>query len=148
MPVAIRFIFDPHISPSNCQTSRTGFWPDLPCASSSFAFPFFFRDTAYYEELARNCCTTRLRLLLPRALLPSDARAPGYPAFSPGIYFLLVPAKAVMLAQAFVDLATVFAAASRSSAGLPADPHRVARLRFADSSLSLHRQLHHCAATI
>ena len=71
-------------------------------------FPFYSGDTAYYEELARNWLYHGVYGFYSHGqLLPSDARVPGYPAFLAGIYFLAgTGRKAVMVAQAFVDLGT------------------------------------------
>src|SRR5260370_27052333 len=85
-------------------------------------FTFHSGDTAYYEELARNWLYHGVYGFYSHGqLLPSDARAPGYPAFLAGIYFLAgTGRKAVMLTQAFLDLVTcTFAAgiASRLAAG-------------------------------
>jgi hypothetical protein len=76
-------------------------------------FPFYSGDTAYYEELARNWLYHGVYGFYAHGqLLPSDARTPGYPAFLAIIYFLAGPGrKAVMLVQAFVDLATCVLAA-------------------------------------
>jgi hypothetical protein len=76
-------------------------------------FPFYSGDTAYYEELARNWLYHGVYGFYSHGqLLPSDARVPGYPAFLAGIYFLAGTGRqAVMLAQAFVDLATCVLAA-------------------------------------
>jgi len=87
-------------------------------------FPFYSGDTAYYEELARNWLYHGVYGFYSHGqLLPSDARAPGYPAFLAGIYFLAGTGRqAVMLAQAFVDLATCVLAAGiayRVAAGAP-----------------------------
>jgi hypothetical protein len=87
-------------------------------------FPFYSGDTAYYEELARNWLYHGVYGFYSHGqLLPSDARAPGYPAFLAGIYFLAGTGRqAVMLAQAFVDLATCVLAAGiayRLAAGAP-----------------------------
>jgi hypothetical protein len=87
-------------------------------------FPFSSGDTAYYEELARNWLYHGVHGFYSHGqLLPSDARVPGYPAFLAGIYFLAgTSRKAVMLAQAFVDLATCVLAAGiadRLAAGSP-----------------------------
>src|SRR5712692_6864596 len=87
-------------------------------------FPFYSGDTAYYEELARNWLYHGVYGFYSHGqLFPSDARAPGYPAFLAGVYLLAgTGRKAVMFAQAFLDLATcVFAAgiASRLTAGAP-----------------------------
>jgi hypothetical protein len=87
-------------------------------------FPFYSGDTAYYEELARNWLYHGVYGFYSHGrLLASDARAPGYPAFLAGIYFLAGTGRqAVMLAQAFVDLATCILAAGiayRLSIGAP-----------------------------
>ncbi len=87
-------------------------------------FPFYSGDTAYYEELARNWLYHGVYGFYSHGqLLPSDARAPGYPAFLAAIYFLAGTGRqAVMLAQAFVDLATCVLAAGiahRLAAGAP-----------------------------
>ena len=80
-------------------------------------FPFYSGDTAYYEELARNWLYHGVYGFYSHGqLLPSDARVPGYPAFLAAIYFLAgAGRKAVMLAQAFVDLATCVLAAGIAS---------------------------------
>jgi hypothetical protein len=87
-------------------------------------FPFYSGDTAYYEELAHNWLYHGVYGFYSHGqLLPSDARAPGYPAFLTAIYFLAGTGRqAVMLAQAFVDLATCVLAAgiaARLAAGAP-----------------------------
>ena len=71
-------------------------------------FPFYSGDTTYYEELARNWLNHGVYGFYSHGqLLPSDARAPGYPGFLAVIYYFAGPGrKAVMLTQAFVDLAT------------------------------------------
>jgi hypothetical protein len=76
-------------------------------------FPFYSGDTAYYEELARNWLYHGIYGFNTHGqLLPSDARAPGYPAFLAAIYFLAGSGRyAVMFAQAVVDLATCVLAA-------------------------------------
>ncbi len=80
-------------------------------------FPFYSGDTRYYEELARNWLYHGIYGFYSHGqLLPSEARAPGYPAFLAGIYFLAATGrKAVMLAQAFLDLVTCVFAAGISS---------------------------------
>src|SRR5258708_5279536 len=106
----------------------------LPAMLAGFAlrlffiwhFPFYSGDTAYYEELARNWLYHGVYGFYSHGqLLPSDARAPGYPAFLAAIYFLAgTGRRAVMLAQAFVDLATCVLAAGiapRFATGAP-DP--------------------------
>src|SRR5712664_1018538 len=89
-------------------------------------FPFYSGDTPYYEELARNWLYHGVYGFYSHGqLVPSDARGPGYPAFLAGIYFLAgTGRKAVMLAQAFIDLATCVLAAGiadRLAAGAPAE---------------------------
>src|SRR5882672_10656325 len=76
-------------------------------------FPFYSGDTPYYEELARNWLYHGVYGFYSHGqLLPSDARMPGYPAFLTIIYFWAGPGrKAVMLVQAFVDLAACVLAA-------------------------------------
>src|SRR5437879_2540456 len=91
-------------------------------------FPFYSGDTAYYEELARNWLYHGVYGFFSHGqLVASDARAPGYPAFLAAIYFLAGTGRmAVMLAQAFVDLATCILAAGiahRLATGAP-DPSR------------------------
>jgi hypothetical protein len=86
-------------------------------------FPFYSGDTAYYEELARNWLYHGVYGFYSHGqLFPSDLRAPGYPGFLAVIYSVAGPGrKAVMLAQAFVDLATCVLAAgiaARLAAGL------------------------------
>ncbi len=87
-------------------------------------FAFYSGDTAYYEELARNWVYHGVYGFYSHGqLVPSDARGPGYPAFLAAIYSLAgTGRKAVMLAQAFVDLATCVLAAGiarRLAAGAP-----------------------------
>src|SRR2546425_4437780 len=87
-------------------------------------FPFYSGDTAYYEELARNWLYHGVYGFYSHGqLVASDVRAPGYPAFLAAIYFLAGPGRrAVMLAQAFLDLATCVLAAgiaSRLASGAP-----------------------------
>src|SRR5437667_11095103 len=80
-------------------------------------FPFYSGDTAYYEELARNWLYHGVYGFYYHGhIVASDARAPGYPAFLAAISFLAgAGRKAVMLAQAFVDLATCVLAAGIAS---------------------------------
>src|SRR5216684_6224000 len=87
-------------------------------------FPFYSGDTGYYEELARNWLYHGVYGFYSHGqLVPSDARGPGYPAFLAGIYFLAGTGRmAVMVAQAFLDLATCVLAAgiaNRLAAGAP-----------------------------
>jgi hypothetical protein len=76
-------------------------------------FPFYSGDTKFYEELARNWLDHGVYGLYVRgALTAVDMRVPGYPAFLAAIYFVIGrSARAVMVAQAFVDLATCVLAA-------------------------------------
>src|SRR2546421_3547521 len=101
-------------------------------------FPFSSGDTAYYEELARNWLYHAVYGFYSHGqLLPSDARAPGYPAFLAGIYFLAgTGRKAVMLAQAFLDLATCVLAAGVASR-LAAGASESTRSRIAIAALWL-----------
>jgi len=101
-------------------------------------FPFYSGDTPYYEELARNWLYHGVYGFYSHGqLLPSDARAPGYPAFLAAIYFLAgTGRKAVMLAQAFVDLATCVLAAGIASR-LAADAPDAVRGRVATVALWL-----------
>jgi hypothetical protein len=101
-------------------------------------FPFYSGDTAYYEELARNWLYHHVYGFYSHGqLLPSDERAPGYPAFLAGIYILAGQGrKAVMLAQAFLDLATCVLAACIAS-GLAADAPEATRNRVAIAALCL-----------
>ena len=101
-------------------------------------FPFYSGDTAYYEELARNWLYHGVYGFYSHGqLVPSDARGPGYPAFLAGIYFLAgTGRKAVMLAQAFVDLATCVLAAGIASR-LAAGASDATRSRVAAAALWL-----------
>src|SRR5260370_13915978 len=99
-------------------------------------FTFHSGDTAYYEELARNWLYHGVYGFYSHGqLLPSDARAPGYPAFLAGIYFLAGTGRtAVMLAQAFLDLATGVLAAGIATR-LAAGTSDAARSRVAAAAL-------------
>jgi len=101
-------------------------------------FPFYSGDTAYYEELARNWLYHGVYGFYSHGqLLPSDARAPGYPAFLAAIYFLAGTGRqAVMLAQALLDLATCVLAAGIASR-LAADAPEATRNRVAIAALWL-----------
>jgi hypothetical protein len=101
-------------------------------------FPFYSGDTAYYEELARNwLCHGIYGFYSHGQLLPSDSRGPGYPAFLAAIYFLAGTGRqAVMLAQAFVDLATCVLAAG-IAARLATGASEAARSRVAIAALWL-----------
>src|SRR5438477_9439157 len=101
-------------------------------------FPFYSGDTAYYEELARNWLYHGVYGFYYHGhIVASDARAAGYPAFLAGIYFLAgTGRKAVMLAQAFVDLATCVLAAAVAH-GLAAGTPDESRGRVAAAALWL-----------
>jgi hypothetical protein len=101
-------------------------------------FPFYSGDTAYYEELARNWLYHGIYgFYWHGQLLPSDARGPGYPAFLAAIYFLAgTGRKAVMLAQALIDLATCVLAAG-IAARLAGGASETARGRVATAALWL-----------
>ena len=101
-------------------------------------FPFYSGDTAYYEELARNWLYHGVYGFYSHGrILASDARAPGYPAFLAAIYFLVgTGRKAVMAAQALVDLATCVLATS-IAARLAADAPDATRGRIATAALWL-----------
>src|SRR5438309_8809529 len=101
-------------------------------------FPFYSGDTTYYEELARNWLYHGVYGFYSHGrIVASDARGPGYPAFLAAIYFLAGPGrKAVMLAQAFVDLATCVVAAGIASR-LAADASDTTRGRVAAAALWL-----------
>jgi len=128
-----------HVHQDFCQTSRTGLAGRTRFAPLfHLALPFYSGDTAYYEELARNWLYHGVYGFYSHGqLVASDARAPGYPAFLAAIYFLAGTGRmAVMLAQAFVDLATCVLAAGiahRLATGVP-DP---ARTRVAAAALWL-----------
>jgi hypothetical protein len=101
-------------------------------------FPFYSGDTAYYEELARNWLYHGVYGFYSHGqLVPSDARGPGYPAFLAGIYFLAGTGRmAVMVAQAFLDLATCVLAAGIASR-LAAGASDATRTRVAAAALWL-----------
>jgi hypothetical protein len=101
-------------------------------------FPFYSGDTAYYEELARNWLYHGVYGFYSYGrILASDARAPGYPAFLAGIYFLAgTGRRAVMVAQAIVDLATCVLATG-IAARLAADAPDAARGRTPAAALWL-----------
>jgi hypothetical protein len=101
-------------------------------------FPFYSGDTAYYEELARNWLYHGTYGFYSHGqLFPSDARVPGYPAFLAAIYFFAGTGRlAVMLAQAFFDLATCVLAAGTASL-VAADAPEAIRARVAAAAVWL-----------
>jgi hypothetical protein len=101
-------------------------------------FPFYSGDTTYYEELARNWLYHGVYGFYSHGhIIASDARGPGYPAFLAAVYFLAgTGRRAVMLAQAFVDLATCVLAAGVASR-VAADTSDATRGRVAPAALWL-----------
>ena len=91
-------------------------------------FPFYSGDTKFYEELARNWLEHGVYGLYVRGVLTSvDMRVPGYPAFLAAIYFVIGrSARVVMVAQAFVDLATCVLAALIAARLVPVSRRAVA----------------------
>jgi len=85
-------------------------------------------DTKFYEELARNWLDHDVYgLFVNGQLLPVDMRMPGYPAFLAAVYAVFGRAnKAVLVAQAFVDLATCVLAALIAARLAPASKRAVA----------------------
>jgi hypothetical protein len=101
-------------------------------------FPFAAGDTPYYEELARNWLYHGVYGFFSNgALSPSDARMPGYPGFLAVIYSLAGPGRtAVLVTQAFVDLATCVLAAG-IAARLAVGASEPARRQITTSALWL-----------
>src|SRR5271170_6839028 len=92
-------------------------------------FPFYSGDTKFYEALARNWLDHGVYGLYVRgALTAVDMRVPGYPAFLAAIYLVIGrSARVVMVAQAFVDLATCVLAALIATRLVPVSRRAVAR---------------------
>jgi 4-amino-4-deoxy-L-arabinose transferase-like glycosyltransferase len=90
-------------------------------------FPFYAGDTKFYEELARNWLDHGVYgLFVMGRLVPVDMRTPGYPGFLAAIYLLLGRgSRAVMLAQAFLDLGTCVLTALIAAQLAPASRRRV-----------------------
>src|SRR6266481_542015 len=105
-------------------------------SDSSPAAPMFSKP--FVKHLARNWLYHGVYGFYSHGqLVPSDARGPGYPAFLAGIYFLAGTGRmAVMLAQAFVDLATCVLAAGIASR-LAKDSPDATRSRVAAAALWL-----------
>ncbi len=91
-------------------------------------FPFYAGDTKFYEQLARNWVDHGVYgLYVMGRLVPVDMRSPGYPGFLAAIYFLLGRgSRAVMLAQAFLDLGTCVLTALIAAQLVAASQRRVA----------------------
>jgi len=80
-------------------------------------FPADAGDSAMYEELAHNWADRHIYgLFRGQALVPTDIRAPGYPAFLALLYHYIgrsIPL--IALAQALIDLGTCFLVAALAS---------------------------------
>jgi hypothetical protein len=80
-------------------------------------FPADAGDSAMYEELARNWVDSHVYgLVRGQTLVPTDIRAPGYPAFLALLYHYIgrsIPV--IALAQVLVDLGTCFLVAALAS---------------------------------
>ena len=77
-------------------------------------FPTLTDDSAIYEELARNWLDAHIYgFSYANRLIPSDIRVPGYPAFLILVYLLIGRGeRAIVLAQAILDLGSCFLVAS------------------------------------
>jgi hypothetical protein len=94
-------------------------------------FPFYEAgDTKIYEELARDWAARGVYGLdLAGRIIPVDIRLPGYPAFLAAVHAVFGPSpRAVMLAQAVVDLAACWAVALLAAQLAPAEARDRARL--------------------
>ena len=91
-------------------------------------FPFSAGDTKFYDALAQNWLYHGVYGLFVRGqLIPSDMRAPGYPAFLASVYAFFGPShRAVLVAQAIIGLLTCFGIASIASHLAPAAAQRKA----------------------
>jgi hypothetical protein len=89
-------------------------------------FPAEADDSVFYEELARNWLDAHIYGLTRAGnVVPSDMRAPGYPAFLAVLYQSIGRGQGViLLAQAGVDLVTCFLVAWLASRLVPEGPHR------------------------
>jgi hypothetical protein len=78
-------------------------------------FPYFADDSQIYEDLAANWVRAHIYGLSGAvgSVVPADIRVPGYPAFLALVYLVIGRAqRAIVLAQAFLDLGTCFLVAS------------------------------------
>jgi hypothetical protein len=93
-----------------------------------FKFSPYSGDTKFYEELARNWLYHGVYGLFVRGQLsPVDMRMPGYPAFLAAVYAVFGRSdKAVMIAQAVIDLGTCVLAAAIAACLAPASRRRIA----------------------
>jgi len=93
-----------------------------------FKFSPYSGDTKFYEELARNWLYHGVYGLFVRGQLsPVDMRMPGYPAFLAAVYAVFGRSdKAVMIAQAVIDLGTCVLAAVIAACLAPPSRRRIA----------------------
>lgn len=91
-------------------------------------FPFSAGDTKFYDALAQNWLYHGVYgLFVGGQLMPSDMRAPGYPAFLAAVYAFFGPShRAVLIAQAIIGLLTCLGIASIASHLVPAAAQRKA----------------------
>src|SRR6266480_688444 len=152
---AIRFIFDrANVHQAICQTSRTGF-AGRTCLAPllHLAFPFFFRG---YGLLRRACpqlaVPRRLRLLLPRAASSLGCPRPGLSRVPRGDLFpgWYRPEGSHARASLRRSCHVCLGRRHRRSSGRGCSRRNPQPCclggALADCSLSLHRQLHRCAA--
>ena len=91
-------------------------------------FPFAAGDTKFYDALAQNWLYHGVYGLFVRGqLVPSDMRAPGYPAFLAAVYAFFGPShRAIFIAQAVIGLLTCLGIASIAAHLAPAATQRKA----------------------
>ena len=91
-------------------------------------FPFFTGDTKFYDALARNWLYHGIYgLFVGGQLIPTDMRAPGYPAFLATVYAFFGPShRAVLVAQTIVGLVTCIGIAAIAARLAPAALRRKA----------------------
>lgn len=91
-------------------------------------FPFSAGDTKFYDALAHNWLYHGVYgLFVNGQLIPSDMRAPGYPAFLAAVYAFFGPShRAVLIAQAIISLLTCLGIASIAAHLAPASSRRKA----------------------
>ena len=93
-------------------------------------FPATGGDTAAYLELARNLLDVHVYGLFSGGrLVPTDARAPGYPLFVAAVYSLAGRSDtALLVAQAILDVATCFIIAALAARLAPEASRQRVRL--------------------
>jgi hypothetical protein len=91
-------------------------------------FPFSAGDTKFYDALAQNWLYRGVYgLFVQGQLMPSDMRAPGYPAFLAAIYAFFGPShRAVLIAQSMVGLFTCLGIAAIATRLAPASAQKKA----------------------